>query len=222
MFASLRYRRSYFSPNQRAKSSGGCQSSCAPTATHGACAFACKLRKVGGSERPRKLCLVESRRRRGRGTNSSTTPRHRTCFVPVNRVTLSECRTKTVLPSMSFVKTRYDSRPTFLIGGRGVFLSRTPPAGESVKRLAPQSYCDLKLGGWTLPEQIKTSEWTVWLQGSRGMCAVMTIWRITFRWLSSIPSSPMLTGGDPSRPRPAPRDRRGARRGRNYWPRLSA
>ncbi len=57
-----------------------------------------------------------------------------------------------------------DARPTFLFGAGASFSSGIPLAAESVKRLAKQAYSDLRLGGKTLPEQIKTSEWTAWLQ----------------------------------------------------------
>jgi hypothetical protein len=57
-----------------------------------------------------------------------------------------------------------DARPTFLFGAGASFSSGIPLAAESVKRLAKQAYSDLKLGGKALPEQIKTSEWTAWLQ----------------------------------------------------------
>ncbi|MDD4616410.1 MAG: SIR2 family protein [Alphaproteobacteria bacterium] len=63
----------------------------------------------------------------------------------------------------SRLKPDNDARPTFLLGAGASFSSGIPLAAESVKRLAKQAYADLKLGGKTLPEQIKTSEWTTWL-----------------------------------------------------------
>ena len=38
---------------------------------------------------------------------------------------------------------------------------------ESVKRLAKQAFADFQLGGKTIPEQIKTSEWTAWLHSQK-------------------------------------------------------
>src|SRR5882762_3433343 len=64
----------------------------------------------------------------------------------------------------SLLRPDNDARPTFLFGAGTSFSSGIPLAAESVKRLAKQAYSDLKLGGKTLPEQIKTSEWTAWLQ----------------------------------------------------------
>src|SRR5258708_35619919 len=58
-----------------------------------------------------------------------------------------------------------DARPTFLFGAGASFSSGIPLAGESVNRLAKQVYADRILGGKTLTEQIKVSEWTAWLQG---------------------------------------------------------
>lgn len=60
-----------------------------------------------------------------------------------------------------------DERPTFLFGAGASFSSGIPLAAESVKRLAKQAYSDFQLGGKTLPDQIKTSEWTAWLQGQK-------------------------------------------------------
>ena len=60
-----------------------------------------------------------------------------------------------------------DARPTFLFGAGASFSSGIPLAAESVKRLAKQAYSDFQLGGKTLPEQIKTSEWTAWLQSQK-------------------------------------------------------
>jgi hypothetical protein len=56
-----------------------------------------------------------------------------------------------------------DARPTFLFGAGASFSSGIPLSAESVKRLAKQAYSDFQLGGKTLPEHIKTSEWTAWL-----------------------------------------------------------
>jgi hypothetical protein len=58
-----------------------------------------------------------------------------------------------------------DERPTFMFGAGASFSSGIPLAAESVKRLAKQAYSDFQLGGKTLPEQVKTSEWTAWLHG---------------------------------------------------------
>jgi hypothetical protein len=60
-----------------------------------------------------------------------------------------------------------DARPTFLFGAGASFSSGIPPAAESVKRLAKQAYSDFQLGCKTLPEQIKTSDWTAWLQSHK-------------------------------------------------------
>src|SRR5882672_5253400 len=67
----------------------------------------------------------------------------------------------------SLLKPDNDARPTFLFGAGASFSSGIPLAAESVKRLSKQAYSDLKLGGKTLPEKIKTSEWTTWLQSHR-------------------------------------------------------
>ena len=56
-----------------------------------------------------------------------------------------------------------DARPTFLLGAGASFSSGIPLAGESVKRIAKQVYAERELGGRTLPEQIKPSEWLSWL-----------------------------------------------------------
>jgi hypothetical protein len=60
-----------------------------------------------------------------------------------------------------------DARPSFLFGAGASFSSGIPLAAESVKRLAKQAYSDLRLGGKIIPEQIKTSEWTSWLQSHK-------------------------------------------------------
>jgi hypothetical protein len=60
-----------------------------------------------------------------------------------------------------------DARPTFLFGAGASFSSGIPLAAESVKRLAKQAFSDFQLGGKTLPEQIKTSEWTAWLHAQK-------------------------------------------------------
>jgi hypothetical protein len=65
----------------------------------------------------------------------------------------------------SFLKPDNDARPTFLFGAGASFSSGIPLAGESVRRLAKQAYADRVLGGKTLIEQIKLSEWMTWLQG---------------------------------------------------------
>ena len=67
----------------------------------------------------------------------------------------------------SFLKPANDARPTFLFGAGASFSSGIPLASESVKRLAKQAYADRVLGGKTLPEQIKMSEWMAWLQGQK-------------------------------------------------------
>ena len=64
----------------------------------------------------------------------------------------------------SLLQPANDARPTLLFGAGASFSSGIPVAAEGVKRLAKQAYADLRLGGKTLPEQIKTSEWTAWLQ----------------------------------------------------------
>jgi SIR2-like domain len=56
-----------------------------------------------------------------------------------------------------------DARPTFLFGAGASFSSGIPLAAESVNRLAKQVYAERVLGGKTLIEQIKVSEWTNWL-----------------------------------------------------------
>ncbi|MEI9421213.1 hypothetical protein O7A70_08545 [Mesorhizobium sp. Cs1299R1N1] len=65
----------------------------------------------------------------------------------------------------SLLRPDNDARPTFLFGAGASFTSGVPLAAESVKRLAKQAYADRVLGGKTLPEQIKMSEWVSWLQG---------------------------------------------------------
>jgi SIR2-like domain len=64
----------------------------------------------------------------------------------------------------SLLQADNEARPTFLFGAGASFSSGIPLAAESVNRLAKQAFSDLRLGGKTLPEQIKTSEWTAWLQ----------------------------------------------------------
>src|SRR4051812_40124204 len=64
----------------------------------------------------------------------------------------------------SLLKPANDARPTFLFGAGASFSSGIPLAAESVKRLAKRAYADRVLGGKTLPEQIKMSEWMTWLQ----------------------------------------------------------
>jgi hypothetical protein len=63
----------------------------------------------------------------------------------------------------SLLKPDNDARPTFLFGAGTSFSSGIPLAGESVNRLAKQVYAERVLGGKTLIEQIKVSEWTDWL-----------------------------------------------------------
>jgi hypothetical protein len=65
----------------------------------------------------------------------------------------------------SLLKPDNDARPTFLFGAGASFSSGIPLAAECVRRLARQAYADFKLGGKMLPDQIKPSEWTTWLQG---------------------------------------------------------
>jgi hypothetical protein len=67
----------------------------------------------------------------------------------------------------SLLKPDNDARPTFLFGAGASFSSGIPLAAESVKRLAKQAYADFQLGGKTLPEQIKTSEWMAWLHSQK-------------------------------------------------------
>lgn len=57
-----------------------------------------------------------------------------------------------------------DARPTFLLGAGASFSSGVPLAAESVRRLAKQVYAERELGGRTLPERVKPSEWMNWLQ----------------------------------------------------------
>lgn len=57
-----------------------------------------------------------------------------------------------------------DARPTFLLGAGASFSSGIPLADESVRRIAKQAYVDVELGGGTLPEHVKTSEWLAWLR----------------------------------------------------------
>lgn len=63
----------------------------------------------------------------------------------------------------SLLRPENDARPTFLLGAGASFSSGIPLAGESVKRLAKQVYAERELGGRTLPEHIKPSEWLNWL-----------------------------------------------------------
>lgn len=65
----------------------------------------------------------------------------------------------------SLMRPANDARPTFLLGAGASFSSGIPLAAESVRRLAKQVYADHVLGGKTLPEHIKTSEWMAWLHG---------------------------------------------------------
>jgi hypothetical protein len=67
----------------------------------------------------------------------------------------------------SLLKPVNDARPTFLFGAGASFSSGIPLAAEGVKRLAKQAYADRVLGGKTLPEQIKMSEWLAWLHGQK-------------------------------------------------------
>ena len=67
----------------------------------------------------------------------------------------------------SLLRPDNDARPTFLFGAGASFTSGVPLAAESVKRLVKQAYADRILGGKTLPEQLKMSEWMSWLQGQR-------------------------------------------------------
>jgi hypothetical protein len=67
----------------------------------------------------------------------------------------------------SLLKPDNDARPVFLFGAGASFSSGIPLAGESVKRLAKQAYADRVLGGKTLMERIKVSEWMNWLQGQK-------------------------------------------------------
>jgi hypothetical protein len=63
----------------------------------------------------------------------------------------------------SLLRPDNDARPTFLLGAGASFSSGVPLAAESVRRLAKQVYAERELGGRTLPERIKPSEWTSWL-----------------------------------------------------------
>lgn len=63
----------------------------------------------------------------------------------------------------SLLRPENDARPTFLLGAGASFSSGIPLAAESVKRLAKQVYAERELGGRTLPEHIKPSEWLNWL-----------------------------------------------------------
>jgi hypothetical protein len=67
----------------------------------------------------------------------------------------------------SLLKPDHDARPAFLLGAGASFSSGVPLAAESVRRLAKQAYADRILGGKTLPEHIKLSEWMTWLQGQK-------------------------------------------------------
>lgn len=64
----------------------------------------------------------------------------------------------------SLLRPDNDARPTFLLGAGASFSSGVPLAAESVRRLAKQVYAERELGGQTLPEHIKPSEWMNWLQ----------------------------------------------------------
>lgn len=63
----------------------------------------------------------------------------------------------------SLLRPDNDARPTFLLGAGASFSSGVPLAAESVKRLVKQVFAERELGGRTLPERIKPSEWTGWL-----------------------------------------------------------
>ncbi|QBK29777.1 SIR2 family protein [Roseitalea porphyridii] len=64
----------------------------------------------------------------------------------------------------SLLRPENDARPTFLLGAGASFSSGVPLAAESVRRLAKQVYAERELGGQTLPEHIKPTEWMNWLQ----------------------------------------------------------
>jgi hypothetical protein len=67
----------------------------------------------------------------------------------------------------SLMRPDNDARPTLLFGAGTSFSSGIPLAAESVRRLAKQAYADFQLGGKTPSDQIKTSEWTSWLQSQK-------------------------------------------------------
>jgi hypothetical protein len=88
----------------------------------------------------------------------------RTCFVHKNRPAFRDAPRYCVALLSSLLKPDNDARPTFMLGAGASFSSGIPLASESVKRLARQAYADRVLGGGTLPEQLKMSEWLSWLQ----------------------------------------------------------
>lgn len=55
-----------------------------------------------------------------------------------------------------------EARPTALLGAGASFSSGVPLAAESVKRIVRRYYAE-RISGNVLPEQVKTSEWLVWL-----------------------------------------------------------
>jgi hypothetical protein len=67
----------------------------------------------------------------------------------------------------SLLKPDNDARPTLLFGAGASFSSGVPLAAEGVKRLAKHAFSDFQLGGKTLPEQNKTSEWRAGLQSHK-------------------------------------------------------
>lgn len=72
---------------------------------------------------------------------------------------------KSVAILSNLMRPENEARPTFLLGAGASFSSGVPLATECVKRIAKQTYSDFELGGRTLPEHVKTSEWLAWLHG---------------------------------------------------------
>jgi hypothetical protein len=58
---------------------------------------------------------------------------------------------------------RNEARPTMLLGAGASYSSGIPLADESVKRMAKRVYAERVLGGKSVPEHVKTSEWREWL-----------------------------------------------------------
>ncbi|MGA0532582.1 SIR2 family protein [Hansschlegelia sp. KR7-227] len=89
---------------------------------------------------------------------------NRTCYVRIINYRRRMAQSDSVALLCSLLQPSNDARPTLLLGAGASFSSGVPLAAESVKRLAKTAYADRVLGGKTLPEQIKVSEWLTWLQ----------------------------------------------------------
>lgn len=64
----------------------------------------------------------------------------------------------------SLMRAAMEARPVFLLGAGASFSSGVPLAAESVRRIARRVFAERVKGGAVLPEQVKLSEWQLWLQ----------------------------------------------------------